>query len=57
MVAKFLINNGRFRVVWHSQCSGGQKCERRERPVIIASDMMKDLAARKTLFHSHYNTF
>ena len=29
---KVLINNGRYRVAWDSQCNGGQKCERHERP-------------------------
>ena len=33
------INNGRFRMVWRSPCNGGQKGERRERPVKIASDI------------------
>ena len=37
----------RFRVVWYSQCNGDQKRERRERPVKIANDMQKDLAAKK----------
>ena len=32
----------------------GQKRERRGRPVKIASDMQKDLAARKIHFYSHY---
>mgnify|MGYP001795523901 CR=1 FL=1 len=33
------INNGRFRVVWRSQCNVDQKRERRERPVNIAADI------------------
>ena len=48
------INNGRFRVLLRIQCNGGQKCERRERPVKIASDMQKNLAARKSHFHLYY---
>ena len=52
-ITTILINNGRFRMVWRSQCNDGQKRERREHPVKIASEMQKDLAARKTYFHSH----
>ena len=51
---RVLTNNGRFRVVWRSQCNGGQKQERREPPVKIVSEMQKDLAAIKTHFHLHY---
>ena len=47
ITTRVLINNGRFRVVWHSQCNGGQKRERRERPFKLASDMQKDLVAKK----------
>ena len=43
ITTRVLINNGRFRVVWRSQCNGGQKRERCERPVKITSDMLKDL--------------
>ena len=50
-ITRVLINNSRFRVVWCSQCNGGQK---RELPVKIAFDMQKDLAGRKTHFHSCY---
>ena len=37
----------RFRVVWCSQYNGDQKRESCERPVKIANDMQKDLAAKK----------
>ena len=43
ITTRVLINNGRFRVVWHSQCNGGQNRERCERPVKIASDLQKNL--------------
>ena len=42
-----MFNKGRFGVVWRSQCNGGQKCERRERPVNIASDMQKKFDFKK----------
>ena len=54
ITTRVLINNGRFRVEWRSQCNGGQKRKRSECPVKIASDAQKDLAARKTHFNSHY---
>ena len=34
--------------------NGGQKRKKRERPAKFAPDMQKDLAARKTHFHSLY---
>ena len=39
-----------------SQCNHGysQKSEKRKRPIKLTTDMQKDLAARKTHFHSHY---
>ena len=48
------ITAGSAGVVWRSQCNGCLKRERRELPVKTASDIQKDLAARKTHFHSHY---
>ena len=54
ITTRVLINNSRFRMVWCSQCNGGQKSERHERPIKIASDMQKDFAARKAHFHSNY---
>ena len=50
IITRVLTNNGRFRVVWRSQ----KRSSLTERPVEIASDMQKDLAAIKTHFHSHY---
>ena len=44
ITTKVPTNNGRFRVVWRSQCNGGQKRERRERSVKIFSDKQKNLA-------------
>ena len=36
ITGRALINNSRrFRVAWRSQCNGGQKRERRERPVLV----------------------
>ena len=39
ITTRVLINNGRFTVVWRSQCNVDQKRERREPPVKIASDI------------------
>ena len=47
ITTRVLINNGRFRVVWCSQCKGGQNRKRCRSPVKFASNMQKDLVARK----------
>ena len=43
ITTRVLINNGRFRAVWRSQCNCGQKRERHQRPIKIAPDMQKKL--------------
>ena len=43
MTKKFSSATDRFRVVWRSQCNGGQKRERRECPVRILPDEQKML--------------
>ena len=47
-------------MVWRSQYNGGQKCERRERPVRIAPDVQRmsmlyqNLVARLSFIHITY---
>ena len=43
MTKKFSSATDRFRVVWRSQCNGGQKRERRECPVRILPNEQKML--------------
>ena len=51
LTTRVLINNGRFRQVWCSQCNGGQNRKRCKHPIKIASNMQNE---KKSHFHSSY---